>query len=191
MDSANPAMITHPLARIHYRGMWEQTRANWNAGLGLTRPSRLGEYTEDVYRYAFARLGSREDAEDVTMEVMVAASQDPRLAKNRLLMLHNARNRVIDRLRKRRDSAEISDEVAVPATDVHLVLAVNQVLSLLDDDQADALVLKYVHGLSAQEIAKATGKSRAAVNSSLQRARERFRNLAPELCPTTRRRHEP
>ena len=55
----------------------------------------------DLYRYAYARLGSVEDAEDLAIEVIERASRRKGRCTDRLLLLHAARNKVIDRLRKR------------------------------------------------------------------------------------------
>lgn len=185
-------MIRGSLARIHWYGMLEQARKETHIAEGAKRRVKAMAFAEDVFRYAFARLGSHEDAEDVAMEVVQAALADRTLAGNRLLMLRNARNRVIDRLRKRREVAGVSEETPDDRSrsDVDLVIAVNRALALMEDDQADVLVLKYVHGLTAREICKTTGRTRAAVNSSLQRARERFRQLAPELRPDSGGRNE-
>ena len=165
--------------------MWEQAKAETSLTEDERRLKRATAYAEDVYRYAFARLGSIEDAEDVTMEVVQAALADSRLAKNRLLMLRNGRNRVIDRWRKRKPVIGLDEDVRESSSDadIELVVTINSVLAQLDEDHADFLILKYVHGLSAREIGRLTGKSRAAVNSALQRAREEFRRIAPELRP--------
>ena len=172
--------------------MLEQVREEPKLADDAKRRGKAMAFAEDVFRYAFARLGSREDAEDVAMEVVQAALADHTLAGNRLLMLRNARNRVIDRLRKKREVAGVPEETLDDRGrfDVDLVILINRALALMEDDQADVLVLKYVHGLTTREICKATGRTYAAVNSSLQRARERFRQLAPELRPNREGRNE-
>jgi RNA polymerase sigma-70 factor (ECF subfamily) len=52
------------------------------------------------------------------------------------------------------------------------------VLDRLSDDHREALALKYLNDLSVDEIAAVMGRSSAAVNSLLQRAREAFANAA-------------
>jgi RNA polymerase sigma factor (sigma-70 family) len=150
---------------------------------GVTRDDAMA-HAEDVFRYVFARMGSVEETEDIVMEVIQAALEDTQLAKSRLLMLRNARNRVIDRLRKRRVREGYSPEDSdSQSPDLDLVVRIKQVLSEMSQGNSDLIVLKYVHGLTSGEISRLTGLTKAAVNSALQRAREEFRLLAPDLQP--------
>ena len=54
-------------------------------------------------------------------------------------------------------------------------------LSDLTEVHREVLVLKYVNGLSIEEIAKVIGKSAAATNSLLQRARQSLRERSQHL----------
>jgi RNA polymerase sigma-70 factor (ECF subfamily) len=144
-------------------------------------------YLDDVLRYAFFRLGSQEDAEDVAAQVRhdamreakkLAEAEDPRL-----YMVGMARRKVADVLRRRRRSPRtrsLSDSAfALPGANddleaIHRRASVAAVLRRLPDDQREALALKYLVGLSAAEIATLTDRTPAAVNSLLQRAREAF-----------------
>jgi RNA polymerase sigma factor (sigma-70 family) len=58
-------------------------------------------------------------------------------------------------------------------------VAVGQILSRLSPDHREVLALKYFHELTLEEIASLTGRSPAAINSLLQRAREAFAQQAP------------
>lgn len=62
------------------------------------------KYLDDVLRYAFARLGSREEAEDVAMEVFQAAfrfrSQLPKRKDPRLYLIGITRRKIADHLRR-------------------------------------------------------------------------------------------
>jgi len=148
-------------------------------------------HLDDVLRYSFFRLGSMEDAEDVTAQVLhdaqrmggrLASIQDPRL-----YMLGMARRKISGALRKRErhSRARSLDDPSFlpPRTDGDLAatqrrLEVSEILRQLPDDQREVLALKYLHGLSTDEIAPLISRSPAAVNSLLQRAREAFARLA-------------
>ena len=76
-----------------------------NAG-GMSRSDTEDplKYLDDVLRYAFARLGSREEAEDVAMEVFQAAfrfqSQLPKRKDPRLYLIGITRRKITDHLRR-------------------------------------------------------------------------------------------
>lgn len=154
-------------------------------------------YLNDVLRYAFFRLGSMEDAEDVAAQVLGdaqrMASRLETLQDPRLYMLGMARRKVAAALRKRgpRSRARSLDDPSFlpPSTDGNLDatqrrLAVSEVLRQLPDDQREVLALKYLHGLSTEEIAPLIRRSPAAVNSLLQRSREAFARLAGDAFET-------
>lgn len=55
--------------------------------------------------------------------------------------------------------------------------AVNSILDKMSDEHSQALVLKYVNGLSTDEVASVMKRSPEAANSLLQRARQSFREF--------------
>ena len=140
-------------------------------------------YLDDVLRYAFARLGSREEAEDVAMEVFVAAfrirSHFPKKVDPKIYLIGIARRKIADLVRRRlrqrgKDTISISDPTWVdqgyqPSQEL---LETLEALRPLPELQRDALILKYFHGFSTQEISQILRKSPQAVNSLLQRGRE-------------------
>lgn len=134
------------------------------------------EYLDDVYRYSRARLGSREDAEDIAMEVVQSLPASCKRRDLRIYMIGIARRKIADRLRRIRRTVEISENGKGTRFD-HLsdeAMQVEQVLALLTEDQREALTLKYVVGMSTEEVAVALAKSQAAVDSLLQRGRASF-----------------
>lgn len=142
--------------------------------------TRAGEdpatYLNDVYRYARARLGSREDAEDVACEV-VQSLPTPCVRKDlRLYMLGMARRKVADRLRRRMPTVTLLESDLAPShgEDVLQTAAIDGVLAVLPDDQRDALILKYVVGFSSRELGSLLGRSPEAIDSLLQRGRAAF-----------------
>lgn len=146
------------------------------------------DFLDDLVRYAYARLGSVEDAEDVAIEAIQAATQVRgglrSLKEPKLYLLGIARRKVADQLRRRRKrplSLELHPEVAaLPVFDLDDQTAVRQVLGKLPEAYQDALILKYVHELSAEEIAAVLRKSNASTRSLIQRAREAFKRECGE-----------
>lgn len=152
-------------------------------------------YLDDVSRYVSRRVTNREEAEDITVEVFTAAFQGlPRFKGQcdpRLWLLGIARRKIADSLRQRQrrretltsemteHAAEADDLISGDTTAGPAILAeqrearqaVRRLLQGLKEEQREALLLKYVEGLSINEMAVVMGRSPAAVNSLLQRAR--------------------
>ncbi|RYG38506.1 sigma-70 family RNA polymerase sigma factor [bacterium] len=137
---------------------------------------------DEVHRYAQFRLGQVEDAEDAVMETWHALRKRPApfLAADdpRRYAIGICRRKVADVVRRRKWQFWRTDPGANPNPDLHQRLMVGSVLASLPDDQREVLALKYFHEFSAAEISEVTGRSVAAVNSLLQRARKAFAESA-------------
>ncbi len=133
-------------------------------------------YLNDVYRYAMAKLGHREDAEDVAIEVVQALPNPCRRRDLRVYMLGMARRKVADRVRKRRQTEPIRETDLKGRFDHQADEAafVTCVMQHLNPEHREVLVLKYVVGMSSAEIGKVLEKRPDAIDSQVQRAREAF-----------------
>jgi RNA polymerase sigma factor (sigma-70 family) len=142
-------------------------------------------YLDELVRYAYAKLGSLEEAEDVAIEVLQAAVQVrgglSSIREPKLYLLGIARRKVAEHYRKSRKQRgpntlaleDLSHVIAEPVA-AEEGMAVREVLAKLPELYQEVLLLKYVHGLTAEEIAQVIGKSRISARSLLQRAREAF-----------------
>jgi RNA polymerase sigma-70 factor (ECF subfamily) len=166
-----------------------------------TAEALFAAYLDPVYRYISRRLTRPEEIEDITAEVFAAAvTALPRYrgqASPYVYLLGIARRKVADHLRRRRwrellavdlrpsrpDAESAWDELteALSTRDQgpeesllreERRQAVRRLVGLLKAEQREALLLRYVEGLSIAEVAEVLGKSLAAANSLLQRARE-------------------
>lgn len=152
---------------------------HWRREKEGTDPMR---YLDDVFRYAMARLGQREEAEDIAIEVVHAMPNPCYRRDLRLYMIGAARRKVADRLRnprwQDRPGREFQESPApgLPTfgESSHEAILVGESLEKLSQEHREVLVLKYVIGLTSAEIAKAIGKQPPAVDSMLQRARDAF-----------------
>lgn len=142
--------------------------------------ARQGEdpmrYLDEVFRYAMARLGQREEAEDLAIEVVQALPSPCFRRDLRVYMLGMARRKIADRRRGARPTLVVREADAATrfdaAADEAAVVACT--MSGLSAEHREALALKYVIGLSSAEIGQMLGKRPDAVDSLLQRAREAF-----------------
>jgi RNA polymerase sigma factor (sigma-70 family) len=158
---------------------------------GVTAAHELDElyrlHAPEVFRYAYAVLGNRADAEDVTQTTFVNAlralerGERPRKPTNWLITI--AHNLIRQRFRQQQArplEVELNHDVAVseeeddgPSID-ELVRA----LQRIPPTQRQALVLRELEGRSYGEIGELLGVSQSALEALIFRAR---RSLAEEL----------
>ena len=155
----------------------------------LTAAALQERYLDDIFRYVARRVARREDAEDITAECFAAAfAALPGFRGQcdvRLWLLGIARRKVADALRRTARRREVLDseadalhhcpsengspEAALAAQESAREL--RRMIRSLKEPQREALLLHYVEGLPQSEVAVVMGRSPAAINSLLQRAR--------------------
>jgi RNA polymerase sigma-70 factor, ECF subfamily len=157
-------------------------------------------YRQQLHRHCYRMLGSLHDADDAMQETMLRAwraierfEPRPSLVAWLYRIATNVCLRMLEQ-RSRRAAHEIGRELQpypdrlledLPAADPDpaaqaeereaIGLAFVAALQFLSPKQRAVLVLRDVLGWSAREVADVLGDSPAAVNSALQRARERLR----------------
>jgi RNA polymerase sigma factor (sigma-70 family) len=151
-----------------------------------------------IFAFLCQQSPSREDAEDLLLEVFSAALEQPNL--NRLapkqqssLLWTIARNKQISayRLRKRRPSVSMelvledlfADTEQTPEREIvrleeyaHL----HSAIQMLPPLQQKVLQLRFINGLRSPEIAARIGKSETAVRSMISRTLNQLRTLYQE-----------
>lgn len=133
-----------------------------------------------VYRLAYARTGSREDAEDVTQETflrLVRAAPEFRDEEHcRAWLLRVAMNCAVDlqrsAWRRRTRPLEEAKHIAAPEKPEYGIL--ETVLSL-PERYREVVHLYYYEELSVAEIAAVMGKREGTINTRLCRARAMLR----------------
>ena len=144
--------------------------ANWR------RPeTEASAHVAEIYRYVFARINHAEEAEDIAMEVLHAATTGEKPENVRAYMIGIARRKVADHFRQAsriQPLAESGERFETGNPDEFL--GIQMVLGRLADNYQECLVLKYVCGFSSEEIAKMLETTPSAVDNTLQRARKAF-----------------
>jgi RNA polymerase sigma-70 factor, ECF subfamily len=150
-------------------------------------------YAARVFRFLYAHLDERMDAEDLTEEVFLRVWQAlPNYQLRGLpfsgFLFRAARNALYDHYRHThgRRAPERLDEEQLPAStaDPAEVLAathenaeLRHLLDQLGDEQRTVLALRFLAGLSIAETSQAMGKSRGAVRVQQHRALTALRKL--------------
>ena len=132
----------------------------------------FNEHQVKIWRYVFARTGSRELADDTTSQVFVEALESIHRFRYRgkpiLVWLYGiAKNQLGKRVRsQKREAASLHTEPSADPISTSLdSIILREALASLTPDQADAVVLRFYSGYSTREIAAARGKSESAVYS--------------------------
>ena len=148
-------------------------------------------YGSMIFAYVLKHVRSREDAEDLTLEVFTAALEKKTLARLRpeeqLAWLKRvAHNKLIDAYRKaqHRQSVDIdiftdvlygSDEPEQVILQREVDHQLHQHIQQLSAFQQQLLYLRYAHNLSTAEIGVLLNKSEEAVRQQLSRTRKALR----------------
>lgn len=137
-------------------------------------------YMERIYRFVYFRVEDQQTAEDITSQVFLKAwsnldrfqfSRTPYLA----WLYTIAHNAVIDHYRTRKvttalDDVQLSqpDHSELVENEIDLTVEMKSVktaLRSLTDDQQKVLTLKFIEGMSNNEIARHLGKREGAIRA--------------------------
>lgn len=151
-------------------------------------------YQGPMYRLALHMLASRGDAEDVVQEVFLTAWRRLgqlrdgrafvgwlyRTTTNRCLNIIRARRPVTEADLDRRESIDAAGSPERAAQVSEQLIALAAALTRLTPEQRACWLLREVHGLSYEDIARATGTTQTAVRGRIARARAQ---LAEAMSP--------
>jgi len=143
------------------------------------------DYVGPFYRSVFFHVPGADTAEDITAQVFLRAWE--KLGRYRigntpfLAWLYTiARNAVIDHYRTRKESVALEDVAFsqpdhAEASDYRIDLAtevesLSIAMKTLTDDQQRILLLKFIEGMSTDQIARHLGKSEGAIRALQMRA---------------------
>ncbi|MDP3974755.1 MAG: RNA polymerase sigma factor [Candidatus Jorgensenbacteria bacterium] len=174
----------------------EQLIQNAKGGDAASFGTLYDLYMPRIYRFVFLKTHHKEDAEDLTHQVFINAWQNLYRYESRGFPFSSwlyriATNAVIDHYRtakthfpleaipeellaKPSEMAQLVDT----AIDVHRVRVM---LTKLEPDQQNVLLMKFVDDMSNKEVAEALGKSEGAVRVIQHRAIKKLRELDTEL----------
>jgi RNA polymerase sigma-70 factor (ECF subfamily) len=153
------------------------------------------EHHDNIFKYLWLRVGDRQVAEDLTGDVfirMMSALPNYRLAGApfRAWLYRIAHNLIVDHFRRANlrtpvpleaieEQAREDDPLAAVDRKL-LVERLQHALSQLDQLQREVVALRFVVGLSLQEVAQVIGRSEAAVKSLQHRGLAALRRALSE-----------
>lgn len=137
-------------------------------------------YIEQIYRFIYFRVSDAQTAEDLTSQVFLKAwdklsSYQIRGLPFSAWLFRIARNGVIDYYRTFKETTPLEPDVIArpdPAADVDEKVErrleaeeVRLALQHLTEDQRQVLTLRFIEGLSTEEVAQVIGKRQGAVRA--------------------------
>lgn len=160
----------------------------------------LAAHRHSVYAFALRLTGSREDAADVTQDVLVRLwrhGEDVPEEQRKPWVLRVTRNAAIDLIRRRktRNSHTIAHEALLEhaATHTHSLDTLTEAsdfrdhleraLGTLDEPYRSIVILREIQGFSYQDIADALELPLNTLKVYLHRARRRLRERLMEMLP--------
>ncbi len=146
-------------------------------------------YRDPIYRFCLARTGTAHDAEDLTADVFVKALQSLDRYQDRGLpfaafLYRIARNAAIDRSRTLKQPLSVDGLLVEPASKQNVeseaAFAVERSILLaalgkLKPEHRDVIVMRFIEGYAALEVAQLLGKTEGAIRTLQHRALERLR----------------
>jgi RNA polymerase sigma-70 factor (ECF subfamily) len=188
--------LNHPVAEVERTATAPSTEApaTQDAGLDLLARAAVGgdvsavghlydQLLTPIYRYVAVRVRSREDAEDLTQlvfERIVAGLPRYRPGRSPFAawVFRIARNAVIDHVRRERPTEQLDpardvphdDEVEAISLRGEQIRELRRAIAILTPDQQEAIVLRFVAGLSAEEAARVMGRRAGTVRGLTFRA---------------------
>ena len=149
-------------------------------------------YHPMIYRFVAVKVGRREEAEDITHQVFLAAWQNIGNYEHRghpfsSWLYQIARNQIVDFYRARRtdtslDAMDLEYFAAPAAMDTALPVKlemeqVRQAMRKLKADYEDVIILRFIEDLSLRETASALGKTEGAIKLMQHRAMRELKKI--------------
>jgi len=152
--------------------------------------SLYDHYQPAIYRFIAVKVGSREEAEDITHHVFLSAWQKVGTYKHRghpfsSWLYQIARNMVIDHYRAKKDDVSLDkldpDSSIIPAVaqdDLSIKLQLEKVhgaIKELKPEYQDVIILRFVEDLPLKEVSAILKKSEGAIKLAQHRAIKELR----------------
>jgi RNA polymerase sigma-70 factor, ECF subfamily len=155
-------------------------------GDALSKLSEIYDsYAPRIFRYLYHRLGDQSLAEDLTSEVFVRFL-NARVAPDNLaaFLYRIAHNLIVDYLRQHSPAQSLSEEIPSEHSDPAQLAEIEmerarlrRAINRLTPEQQQVIVLKFLEGLSNDEIARVIDKPVGAVKALQHRGLVTLRDL--------------
>lgn len=151
-------------------------------GFRLNAVEVIKEYSDMVFRLAFARTGNQSDAQDVMQEVFLKYIQEEKTFEDKehlkawliRVTINTAKNLVISAWHQRTAQLEEADAVVV---EIKEKSSVYYAMLELPEKYRDILHLFYYEDYSIEEISRILEMNESTVKSRLRRGRQKLKEI--------------
>jgi RNA polymerase sigma-70 factor (ECF subfamily) len=162
--------------------------------------SLYDHYQAMIYRFVVIKVGSREEAEDITHQVFLSAWQKVRGYKHRghpfsSWLYRIARNQVIDHYRAKKGEVSIdkidpelfatAERESNDLTQKFQLEMVRKAIAALKTDYQDVIIMRFVEDISLKETAAILKKSEGAIKLIQHRAIKELKKALGDETTTT------
>jgi RNA polymerase sigma-70 factor (ECF subfamily) len=149
-------------------------------------------YQPQIYRFIILKVSRREEAEDLTHQVFVAAWKNMPNYEDQgypfsSWLYQIARNQVIDHYRLKKPDVSLEEEMVLEIPGSHdtegqveerlAIGKVQEALRKLSQEYQDVVIMRFVEELSVREVAQAVGKSEGAIKVMQHRAIKELKKI--------------
>jgi RNA polymerase sigma-70 factor (ECF subfamily) len=136
------------------------------------------------------RMADPAEADDLVQDLFIKAIRQGErfcsIGNARAWLFEVARNALADRLRLKRETVELPEDLAAESVETDavdsLAVCLPRVLSELNADDREVITLCDIEGLSQEAFARLKGLSLPGAKSRVQRARKRLREQLTSAC---------
>jgi RNA polymerase sigma-70 factor, ECF subfamily len=156
-------------------------------------------YQPQIYRFVVLKVGRREEAEDITHQVFLAAWKSipgyEHMGNPFSSWLYQiARNQIIDHYRSKKTDVDLEEPAAQAIashddleSDAHMRMEFQKIqvaLKELSSDYQDVIIMRFIEEQSIKEVAAALGKSEGAVKLMQHRAIKELKKILGDTSET-------
>lgn len=142
------------------------------------------QYKDKLFRYAYFKLGSTEDAQDAVSSCITEAYLSIAALKSEkafsawlFCILYRECCAILRHKAAHKDDQNIDDTEPVNYRDIFLAPELKEALSLLTEEEKDIVLLSAVAGYNSGEISAMLNLKAATVRSKLSRSLAKMRNF--------------
>lgn len=148
------------------------------------------QHADALFRFCYAYLGDRERATDAVQETFVRTwtylSKGNAIDRMRPFLYRTARNLLIDRSRRtpeisldrlQGEGFDVPDEQTLDPAVSAETMRVIRCTARLDEQYRDVILLRFVEGMTPQDIAAMTGETENAISVRIHRGLKQLRIL--------------
>lgn len=155
-------------------------------------------YAIKIYRYAYFRVGSVEEAQDITSQTFLKvweyliSPESEKVRNINAFVYRVARNMIVDHFRKKgidqefSETIELAEEMAAPENTLDLIQksldkdALMAAIKKLKTIHQEVVLMRYVEDMDLNDIAIIINKSNGATRVLIHRALQELKNIINE-----------